>query len=209
VNNETLTTSGVTGSAACTTAPQWATVGTYPINCTVGTLSAVNYAFTTFVPGTLTVTSTSPCITGTQSTKLTVNAGQVVCIGAGASINAAVTVNAGGVLDVEGATINGPVRITGSGVIRMCGANVTGPLSVSGATGLVLIGGDAATGACAGNTITAPVELTGNKAGVEFDNNVVNGPLTISGTTGSLPAPDTGSVHAEGNTVSGPIKSTS
>ena len=30
------------------------------------------------------------------------------------------------------------------------------------------------------------------------------GPLTISGTTGSLPPPDTGSVHATGNTVLGP-----
>jgi hypothetical protein len=37
---------------------------------------------------------------------------------------------------------------------------------------------------------------------------VVGGPLTISGTTGTLPPPDTGSVHAEGNTVSGPTRIT-
>ena len=73
-------------------------------------------------------------------------------------------------------------------------------------TGLVLIGGDAATGPCAGNTITGPVTLTDNEGGVEFNGNRLNGPLRISGTTGPLPPPDTGSLHAVGNTVSGPTK---
>jgi hypothetical protein len=83
---------------------------------------------------------------------------------------------------------------------------MTGPLRVSGTTGLVLAGGDAATGACAGNTINGPADLTDNTGGVEFNGNSVDGPLSISGTTGSLPAPDPGSVHAAGNTVSGPTK---
>ena len=209
VNGETLATSDVTGTASCTSAPAWAAVGPYPITCTVGTLvSAHNYAFTTFVPGTLHVTSTSPCITTAQSGKLTVNLGQVICIGAGGSIGGPLTVNPGGVLDIEGGTINAPLRITGSGIVRLCGATINAPLTISGATGLVLIGGDDATGTCAGNTITGPVELTGNKGGVEFNGNTVNGPLTISGTTGTLPPPDPGSLHVSGNTVTGPIKST-
>jgi hypothetical protein len=65
---------------------------------------------------------------------------------------------------------------------------------------------DAATGPCAGNTISGPANLADNQGGVEFNDNVVNGPLTISGTTGALSPPDTGSVHAVGNTVTGPSR---
>jgi hypothetical protein len=206
VGGETLATSGVTGSADCsTTAMPFSAVGTYPITCTAGSLAAVNYSFDTFVPGTLTVTATGGCLTGNVG-KLTVAAGQAVCLGPGAKVNGPVTVNAGGSLDVEGATISGPVKSTGAGVLRLCGATVSGPLTIAGSTGLVLVGGDAATGACAGNTISGPASLTDNTAGVEFNGNQVHGPLTITGTTGSLPPPDSGSVHAEGNTVNGPIK---
>ena len=57
VNGETLATSGVTGSASCTTTATAATApGTYPITCTRGTLAAANYRFATFVAGTLTIT---------------------------------------------------------------------------------------------------------------------------------------------------------
>ena len=58
---------------------------------------------------------------------------------------------------------------TGAAVVRMCGTTLTGPLTVTGITGLVLVGGDAATGACAGNFVVGPVTLTGNTAGVEFN----------------------------------------
>jgi len=206
VNNETLATSGVTGSPSCTTpATPYSAVGTYAITCTTGTLAATNYSFT-FVPGTLTVNASSPCTSGPSNGKVNVAAGQVACFGPGTTINGPVTISAGGAIDIEGATITGPLRIDGTGVVRICGTRVTGPLSVTGATGLVLIGGDAATGACAGNTFTGPVDLTSNKGGVEFNGNTVTGPLTISKTTGTVPAPDTGAVHAEGNTVSGPSR---
>ena len=209
VNGEMPATSDVTGTASCTSAPAWAAVGDYPITCTVGTLvSTHNYAFTTFTPGTLHVTSTSPCVTSAQGGPITVSSGQAVCVGAGGVIGGPLTVKTGGVLDIEGGTINGPLKLTGSGIVRICGATITVPLTISGATGLLVIGGDTATGACAGNTITGPVELTGNKGGVEFNGNTVNGPLTISGTTGTLPSPDTGSLHLSGNTVTGPIKTT-
>ena len=48
--------------------------------------------------------------------------------------------------------------------------------------------------------------LTGNKAGVQFNGNTVTGPVTITGNTGMLPPPDIGSVHAVGNTITGPAK---
>ena len=40
------------------------TGGSYPITCTQGTLTAANYSFGPFVPGTLTVGYSQPCITG-------------------------------------------------------------------------------------------------------------------------------------------------
>ena len=46
--------------------------------------------------------------------------------------------------------------------------------------------------------------MTGNSAGVELNGNAVIGPLRITGNTGTLPLPDTGPVHATGNTVTGP-----
>jgi MBG domain (YGX type)/Bacterial Ig-like domain (group 3) len=64
-NGQTLATSGVTGSPACTTtATTSSPAGSYPITCTTGTLAAVNYGFT-FVAGTLTVTAATPATTCT------------------------------------------------------------------------------------------------------------------------------------------------
>jgi hypothetical protein len=207
VLGQTLATSGVTGTASCTTTARvYSAGGDYPITCTVGTLTAVNYSFATFVPGTLTVTFTRPCLTGTAGGPLTVSVGQAICIGPGGVQSGPVTVNPGGLLDVEGGTIAAPLRSTGAAVLRLCGATVTGPLTVTGTTGLVLVGGDAATGTCAGNTIGGPASLTGNTGGVEFNGNDVAGPLTVTGNTGSLPPPDAGSVHVTGNTVAGPVK---
>ena len=52
----------------------------------------------------------------------------------------------GGAIDLAGATVSGPLRASGATVVRICGSTLSGPLSVTGSTGLVLIGGDAATG---------------------------------------------------------------
>jgi len=207
VLGQTLATSGVTGTASCTTtAASYSTGGTYPIVCTTGSLAAANYSFATFVPGTLTVTYTAACVMTSRSGPFTVSAGQVICIGTGGKITGPLTVNPGGVLDIEGGTVTGPLKTSGAGVIRLCGVTITGPLEIGSSTGLVLVGGDAATGACAGNTINGPARMNANTAGVEFNGNTVTGPLAISGTTGTLPAPDPGSVHAADNTVSGPTK---
>jgi alpha-tubulin suppressor-like RCC1 family protein len=56
VNGETLATSGVGGAASCTTPSAASPPGSYPITCSAGSLTAANYTFSTFVPGTLTVT---------------------------------------------------------------------------------------------------------------------------------------------------------
>jgi hypothetical protein len=205
VLGQTLATSGVGGNAACTTtAMPFSTGGTYPITCTHGTLTAANYSFGPFVPGTLTVGYSQPPINGMRGGGLTVLAGQSIRLGPGAMISGGVTVQAGGALELDGATVSGGLRATGAAALRLCGASVSNGLTVTGTTGLVLIGGDAATGPCAGNVVTGAVLLTGNSGGVEFNSNRVSGGLTITGNTGSVPPPDTGPVHVTGNTVTGP-----
>jgi hypothetical protein len=195
----------VSGAAACTTtASPSSPGGTYPITCTAGTLAATGYGFSTFVAGTLTVTYSSPCLTGPRTGPLTVSAGEALCIGAGGSQSGPVTVDAGGSLDVEGGSITGSLNANGATGIRLCGATVAGPVTIGGGSGLVLVGGDQATGPCDANSIIGPVRIAANAAGVEFNANTVTGPLRITGNTGSLPPPDTGSVHAAGNTVTGP-----
>src|SRR5262249_2385139 len=104
----------------------------------------------------------------------------------------------------EGGVIAGSIRSLGASSIRICGVNFGGTLNVSGTTGLVLIGGDAATGPCAGNILTGPTTITGNSGGVEFNSNPVTGSPTSPRKPGSVPPPDTGPVHAENNTVTGP-----
>ncbi len=157
------------------------------------------------------------CLTAPRSGPLTVTAGQSVCLGAGAIIAGPITVQSGGSLEIEGgaivagpitvqsggsleieggATVTGPITSTGATAFRLCGSSVTGPLTVTGTTGLVLIGGDADTGPCAGNQLTGPTTLTGNTGGVEFNANRVTGALTISGNTGT--------VHVTDNTITGP-----
>ncbi len=70
VNNETLTTSGVTGTASTTTsATVSSTVNTYTITASAGTLSATNYSFN-FVNGTLTVDKSALTVTATDKTKI-------------------------------------------------------------------------------------------------------------------------------------------
>jgi hypothetical protein len=98
------------------------------------------------------------------------------------------------------------VKVLEAAAVSICSSVITGSLTVTSSSGLVLVGGDAAFPGCAGSTITGPASLTRNEAGVEFNRNTVTGPLTITGNTGNLPAPDSGPVHVVGNTVTGPKK---
>ena len=75
----------------------------YPITCTLGTLASANYSFGPFVPGTLTVTYSQPCITGDTSTADhgEPRAGDLHRLRAPRSA-APITVQPGGALDLEG-----------------------------------------------------------------------------------------------------------
>jgi hypothetical protein len=188
------TASVVSGSAACsTTATASSPAGDYAITCTVGSLSAPGYVFETFVAGTLTVSYSQPCLTGTSAGPLHVAAGEAVCIGAGAAHTGPVTIAPGGSLDVEGGRITGPLTANGAAAVRICGATITGPLTITGSTGPVVVGGEG----CEPNMVVGPVRVTDNDGGVEVSGNTVVGPLRVAGNA----AP----THAAGNTVTGPV----
>jgi hypothetical protein len=116
-----------------------------------------------------------------------------------------IQVDPGGSLYIDGATMYGPLTSSQASAIDVCALNLSGEIDVENSTGLVLMGGDSATPVCAGNTINGPVYLNANTDGVEFNGNNVNGPATIAATTGTLPAPDSGSVEATGNQTTGPL----
>ena len=67
VNGDTAAV--VSGSPACTSADPTSAVGTYPITCTVGTLTAANYTFA-FVSGNLTVTPAALSVVAANATRL-------------------------------------------------------------------------------------------------------------------------------------------
>ena len=67
VNGDTAAV--VSGSPACTSADPTSAVGTYPITCTVGTLTAANYTFA-FVSGNLTVTPAALSVAAADATRL-------------------------------------------------------------------------------------------------------------------------------------------
>jgi hypothetical protein len=199
VNGEMLQTSGVSGFASCSTSATASTPsGSYPITCTQGTLSASNYTFATFVPGTLTIAA-SKSVSGTQSGPITVGSGQSLYVGPGATVTGPLTIKQGGSLEVAGGKLTGPITADGAGAIRICQATVTAPITITGSSGLVVLGDNDGQVTCAGNSLAAKVQITGNTAGVEFDGNAYGAPVTITGNTGTLSAPDSGTVDAAGN----------
>ncbi len=200
VNGQTLATSGVTGSPACTTtATTTSTSGSYPITCGPGTLSASNYTFV-FVAGTLTVSSTKTlaCLT---IGSVTVLAGQSVRVAPGCTVIGSITVNAGGSFDAEGALVLGSLVANG-GTIRLCSTSIALLLSSTGATapvvigdgtsscgGSILIGGISVKSGTGGVSIRqasalAVVTVKGNSGGVDVSNNTIVGSLTVTGNTG-------------------------
>jgi hypothetical protein len=200
------------GSPSCTTtAAATSASGTYPITCTVGTLTtSTNYTFS-FKPGVLTVGS--GCLSGTFNGYSVPN-GASVCFGSGATINAYLNVGVGSSLDIEGAKVNGPITSVHSNVVRVCGATISGPVTLSFDTGAVDIGDG---GGCSASKISSALTLTSDSGGSEVVGATVSGPLTLSGDSGgeTLNANtvtsaltvqfSSGGVTANRNTVSGPF----
>src|SRR5262249_9330901 len=94
VNGQTLATSDITGQPNCTTtATSSSAPGSYPITCTIGTLSSTDYVFG-FAPGTMTVTNHVKRVCNTYGA-LNIGPNQVVHIGRGCKVNGAITVSPG------------------------------------------------------------------------------------------------------------------
>jgi hypothetical protein len=148
----------------------------------------------------------SKTLSGKISGSVTVLSGQSVYLSPGTAIGGSVTVQAGGSLSSQGARISSSLTASGATALRLCGTTVSGTVAITKTTGLLVAGDDDGPTACAGNMLSGSVSITANYGGVEFDGNTVKGSLTITGNTGSLPAPDIGSVDATGNTVSGAVK---
>jgi len=203
----------VHGAPSCTTTATTSSAGgTYPITCSVGTLSATNYTFS-FTPGTLTVNYTTGCLSGTFNGYIVPN-GASVCFGSGATVNFFLNVGIGSSVDIEGAKINAPITSVSSNLVRICGATVSGPVTLSFDTGAVVIG-DGAT--CTGSKITSALTLTADTGGSSVIGATVSGPLTLSGdtngetlnsntVTSALTVQNSsGGLTANSNNVSGPF----
>lgn len=152
-----------------------------------------------------------PCIASTRTGRLTVSAGQAICVSSSGKITGPVDIETGGALWIDGGTVTGPLSINGGsfgmigGVLNgrlgaangqslyICGGKVTGPVTVIGTTESVVLGG---TG-CAGNTFTGPVTISSNSGGVSMVGNRITGPLTITDNSGGFEYSD--------NTVTGPV----
>jgi len=182
VDGQTLATSGVTGTAACTTtATMTSPNGTYPITCSAGTLHASNYTFT-FVAGTLTIgyTSTLCDVIGA----VTVNSGQSVLIGPGCWVLGTVTVKPGGALDSEGALLLGAFTANGAAALRICNTSVALILSGTGSAGPTTVGDG--TTACGGSTLIGGVSLSSNSGPVSLQRACAVGILLVKSNTGSV-----------------------
>ncbi|CAO5250676.1 Ig-like domain repeat protein [Frankia sp. AgKG'84/4] len=154
-------------------------------------------------PTTITVGFSQPCLTGAHSGPLTVTANQAVCLAAGGRQAGPVTVQAGGSLSVTGASISGPVSSTRASALVLCQATVSGPVTVQGSTGYVQIGSDHAP--CAGGSISGPLSVSGNTAGLEVSGYAISGPAQITNNSGSGPTPADAVPAFTANRVGGPL----
>jgi alpha-tubulin suppressor-like RCC1 family protein len=182
VNGQTLSTSGVTGHALCTTTGSSASPGgTYPVICSLGTLAATNYTFS-FVPGTLTVTySTTIC---DHHGPLIISGGESVLIPPGCSQTGDISVETGGSLDAEGAIVIGSLSFNSGAVLRFCSTTVHGQTYVTLASHGVVLGDG--TSSCLGSNATGAVTLTGNTAGVSLQKAQNAGAVSITSNSGGV-----------------------
>jgi alpha-tubulin suppressor-like RCC1 family protein len=183
VNGQTLATSGVTGQALCaTTATTTSPGGTYPITCSLGTLSAHNYTFN-FVPGTLTVTFSQKTVCNYIGS-LVVSGGESVLIPPGCTVIGAINVETGSSLDAEGAIVAGAVSFNSGVVLRFCSTTVVGALYATLATNPVILGDG--TSSCLGDEIAGLVTLTGNTAGVSLQKADMLAAVSITSNSGGV-----------------------
>ncbi len=121
----------------------------------------------------------------------------------GGQISGPVTVQAGGALSLTGATVSGPISVSGASGVTLCGTRVSGPVTIQNSTGFVLIG--AADPTCSADTISGPLTVTGNSAGIEVAANTVTGPVAVTNNRGAGPLSSELIPAVRSNQISGPL----
>lgn len=136
-------------------------------------------------------------------------------LGAGATQNGQVTVDAGAGLIVTGSEVNGTVTATGASEVEYCGSTQSGTLNLAGTTSVTL--GDG--GSCAPDTIPSLITVTGTGGQVTVNGLEENGTLTLENNTGGVTVngssvsglvylqsnTGTAAVTVSGNTVTGSL----
>ncbi|WP_163548915.1 Ig-like domain-containing protein [Candidatus Frankia nodulisporulans] len=160
-------------------------------------------ASATTAPTTVTVGFSQPCLTTTRSGPLTVAANQALCLAAGGRQSGPISIQPGGALAVTGGQISGPLSASRPSALTLCQATVNGPVSVTGATGYVMLGSDHQP--CAGNSLSGPLSVNQNTAGLEVSGNTINGPAQITGNGGSGLTAAEATPAFTANRVGGPL----
>ncbi len=198
-NGDLIDTATLNASGLATLVTTALPPGTYSIYAVYS--GDTNYLTSQSNTLTLTVGYSSSCLSGTISGGYTVTSGQSICISG--KVSGGISVQSGGALFLNGANVSGAITSNGAAAIRICGSNISGNLTVSGTTGYVMIGdgGDDGTPACADNTITGTVTISGNSGGIEIAGDTINGTLSVSGNTGGPEDPE-----IEGNHINGSLE---
>jgi hypothetical protein len=151
-------------------------------------------------------------ITGKVKGRLVVKSGEAVQLTSTAK-TAAIEVQPGGSLDVEGAS-TGSIKSSKAGVLRICAAKVRA-VTATGGTGPVVIGDGEG---CSPNTVAKAVMLKGNTGGVSLVGNTIKGNVKVTGNSGGTTVTantiagsltvtgNSGSVVDQPNTVGGKSK---
>ncbi|WP_199040746.1 glycosyl hydrolase 53 family protein [Glycomyces salinus] len=133
-------------------------------------------------------------VSGTHYGPLSVDSG-TACLEESARVFGPVNVADGAGLVADGARISGPVSATGADAVVLCDTDVLGPVSLSEGSSVTL--GDPALD-CAPNRVNGPVTVTDTTGWNVIAGNEIDGPLSC---TGNGPAPvDNGTT----NEVRGP-----
>ncbi len=186
------------GAASCVTA--FAAAGAVSIGAVYS--GDDSYADSTAPPVSLTVHGT--CHTGVIRGGVTVPPGGSDCYGPGSVVDSGINVLRGGSLYLTGAVVHGSILALVPGQLLLCANHVDGGLYAAYATGLITMGDLDNALSCAGNAIAGKVSLQRNTDGVQVSDNTVGNGISVAGTTGTLPPPDTGALDMRDN-VKGPV----
>jgi hypothetical protein len=189
VNGQTIATSDVTGQPNCvTTATLQSPPGTYPINCSTGSLASTDYQFS-FVSGQLTVSGTTNGLNLCNvKGRLTIGPGQADTIGPGCVVRGDVIVQAGGSLTMTDAVLHGRLLDAEGGTLRICGSHLDGALVVYAAKGSVVLGDEAPD--CPADSIEGQVIITSNHGPVTLRRAQIRGSVVIELNIGGVTVVD-------------------